>query len=246
MTTAKAKSSPLAFLHAITRKLFGAASAGLYASPRHVTDLQECLFYHRMDLPQIGTTLGDWDLRGRGDEYLGHVDFNGKRVLDVGSASGFLTYDMESRGAEVVSFDAGSAALIQMLPFMNDDVWRNRAKSLPGLEADLMRRKNAYWLAHRLLKSRARACYGNVYELPAELGQFDIVVVGQILVHLRDPIGALQSVTSHCRDTLVIAEAMDPSQTPMQVFLGRAASGNPAPTWWPASIRSSASTGSWG
>ena len=33
----------------------------------------------------------------------------------------------------------------------------------------------------------ARLYCGNVYNLPEALGQFDVVVVAQILVHLRDP-----------------------------------------------------------
>jgi predicted nicotinamide N-methyase len=37
------------------------------------------------------------------DPYLGNFDFVGKRVLDVGAASGFLTFEMEKRGAEVVA-----------------------------------------------------------------------------------------------------------------------------------------------
>jgi 2-polyprenyl-3-methyl-5-hydroxy-6-metoxy-1,4-benzoquinol methylase len=217
-------------------KMSGTITPTLYAEPRHVADAGECRFYHRMELPGLGITPGDWDLRGRADDYLGQVELAGKRVLDVGTASGFLTFEMERRGADVVSFDAASAGLIQMMPFMNHAAWRDRANFLTDLEADLVKRKNAYWLAHRVLGSRASACYGNVYDLPAALGEFDAVVVGQILVHLRDPIGALQSITDRCRDTLVIAEAIDPSQTPMQVFLGRAATGNPAPTWWHLSL----------
>ncbi len=39
------------------------------------------------------------------DEYLGKVDFAGQRVLEIGPASGFLTFEMEKRGAEVVSVE---------------------------------------------------------------------------------------------------------------------------------------------
>lgn len=37
----------------------------IYAKPRHVRDLSECYFYHTMDLPGVGTRLGNWDLRVR-------------------------------------------------------------------------------------------------------------------------------------------------------------------------------------
>ncbi len=33
------------------------------------------------------------------DDYLGRFDFRGKRCLDIGTASGYLTFEMERRGA---------------------------------------------------------------------------------------------------------------------------------------------------
>jgi hypothetical protein len=33
------------------------------------------------------------------DDYLGHVELRGKRILEIGPASGFLTVEMEKRGA---------------------------------------------------------------------------------------------------------------------------------------------------
>jgi hypothetical protein len=62
-----------------------------YATPLVVDDLAQCHFYHRMDIPGVGEVGGQWDLRDCVREYLGNYDFNGKRALDVGTASGFLT-----------------------------------------------------------------------------------------------------------------------------------------------------------
>src|SRR5207249_7736437 len=60
---------------------------------RNVTGVQTCA------LPIY------WDLRGGVDEYLGKVAFEGQRVLEIGPASGFLTFEMEKRGADVVSVE---------------------------------------------------------------------------------------------------------------------------------------------
>ena len=79
--------------------------AFVYAEPRVVTELEECYFYHSMEIPGYGLVEGPWDLRGGVDDYLGGVDLNGKRVLEVGTASGFLCYTMEGRGADVVAYD---------------------------------------------------------------------------------------------------------------------------------------------
>jgi len=45
--------------------------------------LSECRFYHAMDLPGLGSIDGEWDLRGRFDEYIGGIDLRGQTVLDV-------------------------------------------------------------------------------------------------------------------------------------------------------------------
>lgn len=85
----------------------------IYAVKRNVKNIEECWFYHSMDLPEIGTVQGGWDLRGRNDDYLGSVEVSDKRVLDVGTASGFLTFEMEKKGAQVVSFGAENEFQIQ-------------------------------------------------------------------------------------------------------------------------------------
>ena len=54
-----------------------------------------------MDLPGLKKVGKGWDLRKTIDAYLGHFDFRGKRALDVGTASGFLTFEMERRGSGV-------------------------------------------------------------------------------------------------------------------------------------------------
>ena len=61
----------------------------LYAEPRTVTDLEECYFYHSMEIPGYGLVEGPWDLRGGVDDYLGRVDLRGKRVLEVGTFTGY-------------------------------------------------------------------------------------------------------------------------------------------------------------
>ena len=43
-------------------------------NPNCLPTLQECHFYHSMDLPGIGSIEGDWDLRGKFDEYIGSCE----------------------------------------------------------------------------------------------------------------------------------------------------------------------------
>jgi 2-polyprenyl-3-methyl-5-hydroxy-6-metoxy-1,4-benzoquinol methylase len=74
----------------------------IFSPARYVQDPSQCVFYHKMELPEFGLVEGAWDLRGRINEYLGNVPLAGKRALDVGTASGFLSFEMEHQGAEVL------------------------------------------------------------------------------------------------------------------------------------------------
>jgi SAM-dependent methyltransferase len=174
-----------------------------------IPSLAACSFYHAMDLPQVGFVQGAWDLRGRFDDYIGAVDLKDRSVLDVGTASGFLSFEAERRGARsVTSFDAASTSQLQ----------RN-----PGLEvskAEFEGRLNSYRLAHHLLKSRAVPVFGDIYRLSEIVPQSDVVISGQILVHLRDPFGALEQIAKCSTDTLVIAEGMFDHPDPVAAYLG--------------------------
>lgn len=174
-----------------------------FAEPRLVTDSDECIWYHTMDLPGLGTVNGQWDLRTTIDDYLGRVDFRDRRCLDVGTASGYLTWMMEQRGAsEVVSMDLESADLRDLVPFAGIDLSVSREvgrRNFPRIQA-------SYWLAHRLLRSRARVWYGTAYDLPAELGQFDVVVVGMMLPHTERPLRVLEQVARRAEDTIVVTQ----------------------------------------
>src|ERR1700722_19381468 len=78
----------------------------LYSSPRTVKPEDERHPYHAMDIPGYGPVLNPlWDLRGSESDYLGHVTLAGKRVLEIGPATGYLSFYMESQGAEVVSVE---------------------------------------------------------------------------------------------------------------------------------------------
>jgi tRNA (mo5U34)-methyltransferase len=74
----------------------------------------------------------------------------------------------------------------------------------------------------------------SVYDLdPAEIGQFEFVYVGSLLLHLRDPVLALERVRSVCRGELVLAENVDPLMTMLFPRLPIAIlEGQSRPWWW--------------
>ena len=204
----------------------------LYVPPRHITDLAQCHFYHTMDLPGLPTQTGQWDLRGQFTNYVGYVPLAGRRVLDVGCASGFLSFSAEAAGATVVSMDMDTVARQHLLPFADSLYMTDHAAWVAQGQPGYVRWQQAYWLAHRLLSSQALVYYGDVYALPVELGLFDVVLVGSLLEHLGDPIRALASITARCRQTLVINTEVHPSDERVAYFAGSQAHPEANYTFW--------------
>ena len=180
---------------------------GQYVEPKRGIAPQDIGMYHRIDLPGVEDRGWVWDLRGHEDSYLGRYDFNGKRVLEFGAANGGLTFWMEQQGAEVVALD------------LSPDIARTSWDVLFGPEDNVMEIKrvmstrirglnNAFWYAHEYFDSKARLVHGTAYDVPTEIGRFDVVTLGSILQHLRDPLGALENAISFTDQSIIITDAV--------------------------------------
>jgi len=100
-------------------------------------------------------------------------DLTGMRVLDIGCAEGFFSFEAEKRGArEVIGID-----------------------SFP----DSVRRFNIVKSARQ---SNATAYLMNVYDLePKRLGTFDLVLFYGVFYHLKHPQLALERIRTICTET---------------------------------------------
>lgn len=221
------------------------ARSGLYAEPRIVTDLTDCHFYHTTDVPGYGLIPAEWDLRQGIDAYLGGVDFAGKRVLELGTASGFVCFHMERKGADVVAYDLSDKQAWDVVPFSRFA----HENFLQERKEHIRRLNNAYWLCHRAFGSNSKVVYGDVYSIPREIGLVDIATCGAILIHVRDPFLALQNALSLCRETVIITDRVNPFRIPNSLrfherilrlktlapsmkFLPDWRSQEPKETWW--------------
>jgi hypothetical protein len=155
-----------------------------------------------MELPEHGIVRGSWDLRKGVNEYLGGVEFRRKRALDVGTASGFVCFEMERRGAEVVAFDLSHKHDWDLVPYARHDHPRGAAER----QAHIDMLNNSFWLSHRAHASAARVVHGSVYEIPLAIGPVDVASLGCILLHLRDPFLALSRVLRLVRETVIVVE----------------------------------------
>lgn len=192
--------------------------------------LADCGFYHTLHLPTLGRQEGRWDLTGRFAEYTGRVAVADKTLLDVGTASGFLTWEAETLGASVTSFDIDRPEHFYALPFggsrQMEPEWLKQAGE--GIE----KRRNGYWLAHHDFGSNAECVYGNVYDLGPHVGTFDVVLVGQLLVHLPDAVSALAAAASVCRETIVVIEGNYPVDAPIAALCARADNPDISRAWY--------------
>jgi hypothetical protein len=209
----------------------------LYAKPRVVADVSACYFYHTMDIPDHGLVQGEWDLRGRETDYLGGVEFEGKSVLELGTASGYLCFWMEAQRADVTAFDLDKNRRWDLVPYHGTEQTTGSAERRSTLE----RLNNSWWFTHAKQKSRARCVYGSIYDLNSDIGTFDVVTLCSILLHLRDPIHAIELACARSRSEIIITDVSEyqflgnKPQLHEELclhFLPRAAERSPLDSWY--------------
>lgn len=172
----------------------------LFAVPRKVKDLIDCHFYHSMEILGYGAVTGDWDLRAGFEDYLGKADLSGQRVLEIGPASGFLTFELERRGAEVVSIEVTDEPGLDFVPYP-----ASKLKEILGPRRVVMQRlKNSYWLSHAAFGSKAKVHYGDVYHLPSRLGSFHTAIMGSVLLHCRSPLHIIEECGKRARSLIIV------------------------------------------
>ena len=144
-------------------------------------------WYHTIELPGGVVTPGLFDTRPAARKGLLPASLAGKRCLDVGTADGFWAFEMERRGAsEVITIDVADPS--------ERDVTQEETKR-PTKPAGL--ESSRFSLARSLLGSEVEQRNLSIYDLaPEKVGTFDFVFVGALLLHLRDPVLALQAVRS--------------------------------------------------
>ena len=190
------------------------------------------VWYHTIDLPGGVTTPGWFDLRPVVDR-LPWPEVAGRRCLDVGTYDGFLAFTMEARGAaEVVAADIDDHRLWDWPVDM-------RATARDGLEAVAGEKGRGFRIAAEALGSSVRRVPLSIYDLsPETVGRFDVVVVGSLLLHLRDPLRALEAVRSVCGGVLLSMESVDLGLTALHPRkpVARLNGVGELCQWWEASV----------
>jgi len=161
-------------------------------------------WYHTLDVAPGVTTPGRFDLRPIVDR-MPWPDVRGKRCLDVGTSDGFLAFELERRGArEVVATDLADHELWDWPAHLRKrgvEFLRHAAGPEKG---------RGLRVAKDLLGSSVEPIRVSIYDLgPDTVGQFDVVVCGSLLLHLRDPMRALAAIKSVCTGTFLCTNEID-------------------------------------
>jgi tRNA (mo5U34)-methyltransferase len=187
--------------------------------------IAELEWYHTLELAPGVVTPGWQDTR----PIAGAVPFgelSGRRCLDVGTFDGFWAFEMERRGGTVTAIDV-----------LETEGWDWPYGSEAEVKATIAQRKalgRGFEIAREALGSRVERQEVSVYDLdPAVHGTFDVVYFGSLLLHLRDPVGALEAVRGVCTDRLIVVDGIDlwlsiaHRARPVASFDGRG-----RPWWW--------------
>jgi len=191
-------------------------------------------WYHTIELADGVVTPGWHDTRKVVERIPFPTSLNGMRCLDVGTFDGFWAFEMERRGAaEVVAIDV-----------LDPQKWDwPLSRTEEAFEA-IGRRKGrgqGFEIASAALGSSVRRLEVSVYDMDEEVaGRFDLIYLGSLLVHLRDPIKALERLRSVCSGQMIVVDGIDLflsalARTPVARFDGRG-----RPWWWypnPAGLR---------
>jgi tRNA (mo5U34)-methyltransferase len=171
------------------------------ASPTLREEVASRDWYHTLELGDGIVTPGWFDWRKLAPTLPIPAEMDGKRCLDIGTYDGFWAFEMERRGGEVTAID-----------LLDQTRWDWPANASDAHRVAIDERKGrgeGFVIAKRALGSSVERLDCSIYDLdPAVHGRFDYVYLGSLLLHLRDPVLALERVRAVTRGQLLIVDAI--------------------------------------
>jgi tRNA (mo5U34)-methyltransferase len=220
---------------------------------RGLPDTSRFYWYHTIDLGDGIVTPGLYDYRDTLKDFPFPQDMSGMTVLDVGSATGFFAFEFERRGARVVSTELPSLRDLDRFPGQSVENSLKKIERMifpDGLDLDSMRRGDSaqelyrclldgpFQFCKQRLGSRVERYYSTIYDLTAEKagvqGGFDLVFVGDVLVHTLYPLRALAALAPLCQGQLIFAQMLPdgPQEPPAMLYVGGGDPEEDHISWW--------------
>jgi tRNA (mo5U34)-methyltransferase len=219
-------------------------------------NLKNYYWYHTIDLGNGLVTPGVYDYRSNLEAFRFPENLKGKTVLDVGAATGFFSFELEKRGARVVSTELPSMLQVDKFPGETSEQTMKKLQAMMPAHStysheqclELFAREQLnefyHWFllapfdfCHEILKSQVRRCFSTIYDLsPEVIGEesFDLVYIGDVLLHTVYPLKALAAAASLCRGTLVLSQALPQLEieAPLMLYVGGSQPGSDDISWW--------------
>ena len=164
-------------------------------------------WYHTIELAPGLSTPGWFDTRATVDKVPMPASLAGRRCLDVGTWDGFWAFEMERRDADHVT----------AIDILDEERWdwppeARLAKLRKGGDRlkEFKESGAAFKVAHEIIGSKVERVDLSVYDLsPETVGTFDFAFLGSLLLHLRDPVRALDALRTVVTGEAVIADTVD-------------------------------------
>lgn len=214
-------------------------------------DVSGLYWYHTVELPNGLVTPGVYDFRRSLESFPFPRDMRGMHVLDVGSATGFFAFEFARRGADVVSVELDSLYSLDRFPgqpieqilaqieqmMVPKQVIDGFTRNYTADELYFNLLEGPFRFCEKLLGWSIRRCYSSVYTLTAEKAgrrDFDVVFMGDILLHTIDPTRALGAVAALCSGTLILSQFAPESTDgqPAMLYVGGEDPGYDEVSWW--------------
>ncbi len=201
--------------------------------------IEKFYWYHSVEVADGIVTPGDYDYRNSLAGFCFPENMTGMTVLDVGSATGFFAFEFAKRGANVVSVELPSLSEWDMVHGENEKIVTSLMhfhQAATPQEAFYCHLDGPFKFCQAQKNASIRRIYSSIYNIGSQLGgeTFDLVFLGDILVHLFSPFAALNAVVPLCKSKLIISSDLfgSKSDAPLMEFVGTRARGLDSRSWW--------------
>lgn len=190
---------------------------------------REPAWYHTFELPGGVLTNGWFDLRRVVRKLPIPASLQGLRCLDAAACEGFWSFELACRGAsEVVSLD---------LPDTAAQDWQGIGRTPERGLGSGMANQHFELVRQAVRAENVTRVDMNIYDVSAErLGEFDYVFLGNVLIHLADPVRALRALRGVLAPggALLSLEATSLALTLLsrRLALGQLWDWDEQPRWW--------------